>query len=164
MGMQHFVRDINRLYRRETSLHELDFDPAGFEWIDANDNENCVFSFMRRGTDAHDFMVVVMGFTPVPREGYRIGVPEPGLYVEVLNSDADVYGGSNVGNHGAVYTEPLPAHGHPQSLQPHGSAAGDVVPEVAAGLVAPIRHFVPRKRRLAVAAAVPYAGRARIGL
>ena len=116
-GLQHFVRDLNHFYKREGSLHELDFDPSGFQWIDANDNENCVFSFMRRGRDPNDFMVVVLGFTPLPREGYRIGVPEPGLYVEVLNSDADVYGGSNMGNHGAVHTEPLPAHGYPQSLR-----------------------------------------------
>ena len=72
---------------------------------------------MRRARDANDFMVVVLSFTPVPREGYRIGVPEPGLYVEMLNSDADVYGGSNVGNHGAAHTEPLAAHGHAQSLR-----------------------------------------------
>jgi 1,4-alpha-glucan branching enzyme len=116
-GLQHFVRDLNHLYRREPSLHELDFDPAGFQWIDANDNENSVFTFMRRGKDHHDFTVVVMGFTPLPREGYRIGVPEPGLYLEVLNTDADAYGGSNVGNNGAVRTEPLPAHGYPQSLR-----------------------------------------------
>jgi 1,4-alpha-glucan branching enzyme len=112
-----FVRDLNALYRREPSLYELDFDPAGFQWIDANDNENSVFAFLRRARDPHDFLVCVLNFTPVPREGYRIGVPEPGLYRELLNSDAASYGGGNVGNQGAVTTEPLHAHGHAQSLR-----------------------------------------------
>jgi 1,4-alpha-glucan branching enzyme len=116
-GLQQFVRDLNALYRREPSLHQCDFDPAGFEWIDANDNENCVFSFMRRAKDASDFIVVALNFTPVPREGYRIGVPAAGMYAELLNSDAGPYGGSNVGNQGAAYTEPLAAHGHAQSLR-----------------------------------------------
>ena len=71
---------------------------------------------MRRA-HAGDFVVVVVNFTPVPREGYRIGVPSPGPYIELVNSDADVYGGSNVGNGGVVFTEPIPSHGHEQSLR-----------------------------------------------
>jgi 1,4-alpha-glucan branching enzyme len=116
-GILRFVRDLNALYRREPPLHELDFDPAGFQWIDCNDNENSVFSFIRRSRAASDLMVVVVNFTPVPREGYRIGVPKPGTYGEVLNSDAEAYGGGNTGNAGAVATEAIPSHGHEQSLR-----------------------------------------------
>ena len=82
----------------------------------ANDNENSVFSFVRVGRDGHELIVVVLNFTPVVRIGYRIGVPHPGTYVEVLNSDADAYGGSNVGNAGVVTAEPFQAHGRAQSL------------------------------------------------
>ena len=116
-GLQRFVRDLHALYRREPPLHEVDFDPAGFHWIDCNDNENSVFSFFRRARSPHDIVVVVLNFTPVPREGYRIGVPFEGTYLELLNSDAEVYGGSNMGNGGAVTTEPVSAHGHAQSLR-----------------------------------------------
>jgi 1,4-alpha-glucan branching enzyme len=110
------VRDLNRLYAQERPLHEVDFDPVGFQWIDCNDNENSVISFVRRDRAGHG-IVVVVNFTPVPRQDYRIGVPEPGVYRELLNSDADVYGGSNMGNGGSVETEPTPAHGCAQSLR-----------------------------------------------
>jgi 1,4-alpha-glucan branching enzyme len=116
-GIQRFVRDLNEVYRREPPLHELDHDPAGFEWIDCNDNENSVFSFVRRGRSAADAVVVVVNFTPVPRMGYRIGVPAAGIYRELLNSDAEIYGGTNTGNAGAVESEPVPSHGHAQSLR-----------------------------------------------
>jgi 1,4-alpha-glucan branching enzyme len=116
-GLRRFVADLHRIYRNEPPLHEVDFDPSGFLWIDCNDNENSVFSLFRRGRDPHDVIVVVLNFTPVPREGYRVGVPFPGTYLEILNSDAEVYGGSNTGNGGAVQTEPLAAHGHAQSLR-----------------------------------------------
>jgi 1,4-alpha-glucan branching enzyme len=116
-GIRRFVRDLNDIYRREPPLHELDHDPAGFAWIDCNDNENSVFSFVRRGRSPADALVVVVNFTPVPRMGYRIGVPAPGVYRELLNSDAEIYGGTNTGNAGIVSTEPVPAHGHPQSLR-----------------------------------------------
>ena len=76
--------------------------PVGFRWIDCNDNENSVISFVRYARDRRDFVVMVLNFTPVPRHGYRIGVPEPGWYAELLNSDAAIYGGSNVGNGGGV--------------------------------------------------------------
>ena len=98
-------------------MHQADFDPAGFRWIDCNDNENSVVSILRFARDPGDFVVMVFNFTPVPRSAYRIGVPEPGSYVELLNSDAGIYGGSNVGNGGAVQTEPIPAHGFDQSMQ-----------------------------------------------
>jgi 1,4-alpha-glucan branching enzyme len=116
-GIRRFVGDLHEVYRREPPLSEVDFDPAGFQWIDCNDNENSVFSFFRRARDVRDVIVVVLNFTPVPRAGYRIGVPFEGIYLEVLNSDAEIYGGSNMGNAGAVRTEPLAAHGHPQSLR-----------------------------------------------
>jgi 1,4-alpha-glucan branching enzyme len=116
-GLQRFVRDLNELYTRERALHEVDFEPAGFEWIDCNDHESSVISLIRRAKDPRDFVVVVLNFTPVVREGYRIGVPEPGFYRELINSDAIWYAGGNVGNQGGVYTEPVAAHGHAQSLR-----------------------------------------------
>jgi 1,4-alpha-glucan branching enzyme len=115
-GIRALVSDLNALYRREPALHQVDFDPAGFQWIDCNDNENSVVSFLRRARDARDYVVVVVNFTPVPRERYTVGVPEPGVYRELLNTDSEVYGGSNAGNGGRVTTEPTPAHGHGQCL------------------------------------------------
>jgi 1,4-alpha-glucan branching enzyme len=117
LGVSRFVRDLNRLYQREPALFQCDFNSVGFQWIDANDNENSVFSFMRLGRDGHEVIVVVLNFTPIVRKGYRVGVPHHGTYVEVLNSDAEAYGGSNVGNHGAVAAEPFEAHGRAQSVQ-----------------------------------------------
>jgi 1,4-alpha-glucan branching enzyme len=116
-GLQRYVRDLNRIYRERPALHEVDFDPSGFRWIDCNDNENSVVSFIRLGKDRSAFAVMVLNFTPVPRLGYQVGVPEPGVYREVLNSDAEVYGGSNVGNAGQVVAVPVEAHGHPWSLR-----------------------------------------------
>ncbi len=115
-GLRQWVRDLNRTYQREASLHEVDFEPAGVNWIDCNDNENSVISMIRRARDHADFTVMVTNFTPVARPGYRIGVPEDGWYAELLNSDAGMYGGSDVGNGGGVQSEPLPAHGYDQSL------------------------------------------------
>ena len=94
----------------------MDFDGSGFSWIDCNDNENSVVSMIRRARDPHDFTVMLANFTPVPRPGYRIGVPEGGWYRELLNSDGAMYGGSNVGNGGGVHAEPIAAHGFEQSL------------------------------------------------
>ena len=115
-GVRLLVRDLNHLYQREPSLHEIDFDPAGFQWIDANDHENSVISFIRRARRHEDFTIMVVNFTPVPRHGYRVGVPQPGWYAELLNTDAAMYGGSNMGNGGGVNAEPVPSHGHPWSL------------------------------------------------
>jgi 1,4-alpha-glucan branching enzyme len=116
-GLQSFVRDLNRAYTSERALHELDFEPAGFQWIDCNDNENSVVSFIRRSADGQEFVVAALNFAPVVRDGYRIGVPADGAYTEMINSDAELYGGSNVGNGGTVFTEPIPSHGHPHSLR-----------------------------------------------
>jgi len=116
-GIQRFVRDLNATYRREPPLHQVDFDPSGFQWIDCNDNENSVFTLIRRSRDARDIIIVVLNFTPVPREGYRVGVPLAGTYRELLNSDAEIYGGGNLGNAGAVETEGIQCHGQRQSLR-----------------------------------------------
>jgi len=115
-GIQRWVRDLNRLYRSEPALHELDCQPGGFEWIDPDDRESSVLSFLRRSRGGRQ-VAVVCNFTPVPRQGYRVGVPEPGRWEEVLNSDAREYGGSGWGNFGGVQAEPLPRHGRPYSLQ-----------------------------------------------
>ena len=110
------MQDLNRLYQREPSLHEVDFDDAGFSWIDCSDHENSVISMVRRAKNPLDFTVIAVNFTPVPRPAYRIGVPEGGWYRELLNSDAAAYGGGNLGNGGGVRTETIAAHGHRQSL------------------------------------------------
>ena len=115
-GVQRLVRDLNRLYRATPALHERDFEPEGFEWIDGNDRQHSVISFIRRARDGADFVIVVCNFTPVPRHGYRIGAPAPGPYRELLNSDAGCYGGSGLGNRGRVVAEDVPCHGRPQSL------------------------------------------------
>ena len=115
-GMQKLVRDLNGLYRGVPALHELDCDPAGFEWIDCTDWEKSVITYLRKGRSPEDVAVVVCNFTPVVREEYRIGVPFGGVYRERLNSDAGVYGGSNVGNAGAVMATETACHGRPYSL------------------------------------------------
>jgi len=115
-GLHRFVKDLNHLFQNEAALHEDDFTPAGFTWIDASDNENSVLAFMRNAKHSDEFIVVVSNFTPVPRGGYRIGVPKPGYYREILNSDAAAYWGSNVGNNGGQEAAPEPWHGHPYSL------------------------------------------------
>ena len=115
-GLQRFVEDLNRLYRQEPALFELDFESAGFQWIDCNDHESSVLTFIRRAVDPSDLVVVVVNWTPVVRPGYRVGVPAAGRYAELLNSDSEIYGGGNVGNQGGLDTEPVPAHGHAQSL------------------------------------------------
>ncbi len=115
-GLQRWVSDLNRLCRREAALHELDFVPDGFSWIDANDSDNSVLSFLRRGASDDGLILFVGNFTPVPRHGHRVGVPRDGRWREVLNGDALEYGGSGVGNAGGFEADPIPCHGHPYSL------------------------------------------------
>jgi 1,4-alpha-glucan branching enzyme len=115
-GLQRAVADLNALVRREPALHELDFDGAGFEWIDCHNWQDSVLAFVRRAGDPDDFLVVCCNFTPVPRTGYRLGVPRGGLYDEVFNGDSAFYGGANVGNGGAIAAEPVPHHGRGHSL------------------------------------------------
>jgi 1,4-alpha-glucan branching enzyme len=116
-ALRRYVQDLNWHYHAEPSLYQCDFDPSGFRWIDCNDNENSVISIVRFARDSADYVVMVFNFTPVPRAQYRIGVPEPGWYAEVLNSDASLYGGSNVGNGGGVQSEAVAAHGFDHSLR-----------------------------------------------
>ena len=115
-GVQALVRDLNRLYRDEPALHALDHDAAGFQWMDCNDADQSVISFCRFPAAGGDPILCVANFTPVPRHGYRVGVPRPGHWVEVLNTDAARYGGTDVGSGGGVWAEPVPAHGQPCSL------------------------------------------------
>ena len=116
-GIRRLVRDLAARYRERPALHELDCDPAGFEWVDASDTAASVLSFLRKaGSPDAPPVLVVCNFTPVPREGYRVGVPTGGTWRELLNTDAEVYGGSGWGNLGGVVAEPEPAHGRPFSL------------------------------------------------
>jgi 1,4-alpha-glucan branching enzyme len=115
-GIQRLIADLNKLYAAEPALHEVDFDWHGFEWLDCNDADNSVFSFMRRGKNPQDLLVVVLNATPVVRPGYRIGVPQPGFYQEVLNTDSATYGGSNAGNMGGAQSAPMPQMGRPHSI------------------------------------------------
>ena len=115
-GVQRLISDLNRVYTSEPALHQIDFEWHGFEWIDANDADNSVLSFIRRGKNTEHLIVVVLNATPVVREGYRLGVPQPGYYRELLNTDASIYGGSNVGNAGGQQASDQPAQGHFHSL------------------------------------------------
>ncbi len=115
-GLQRYVRDLNRLYREEPALHEVDFDWTGFQWIDFTDQDNSVIAFLRKAREPQNVIVCIGNFTPIPRREYRIGVPRPGWYREMLNSDAAAYGGGNLGNGGGVMAEPVPWHGFSHSL------------------------------------------------
>ncbi len=115
-GLQRFVADLNRVYRENPPLHQVDFDWRGFQWLEAHDNENSVFAFLRCAANEDDVVAVVANFTPVSRQGYRVGVPSGGRWVEILNSDAAAYGGSNVGNGGEVMAQALPWSGQPFSV------------------------------------------------
>jgi 1,4-alpha-glucan branching enzyme len=115
-GVHDLVRDLNGLYRRQPALHEGDCQPGGFAWIDCGDRFNSVLTLLRRASDPRDVVVTAFNFTALPRHGYRVGVPTPGIYAELLNTDSTHYGGRNLGNTGRVKTEAIPAHGFPQSL------------------------------------------------
>ncbi|NCP82328.1 MAG: 1,4-alpha-glucan branching protein GlgB [Rhodoferax sp.] len=116
-GVQRLVRDLNTLYRATPALYQQDFVPQGFEWIDHSDAAHSVLGFVRHGLDARTFTLVVCHFTPQVQAGYRLGVPQPGGYREVLNTDSTYYGGSNVGTpFGMAQAEPIPWHGQPYSI------------------------------------------------
>jgi 1,4-alpha-glucan branching enzyme len=115
-GVQNLVKDLNHLMAAEPALHAVDFDWRGFEWIDCNDGDNSVLSFLRNGKSPDDVMVVVLNATPVVREGYFVGVPRAGFYKEVLNTDAAHYGGGNVGNAGGQNAAKDSRQGRPYSL------------------------------------------------
>jgi 1,4-alpha-glucan branching enzyme len=115
-GVQNLVRDLNHVYRNISALHELDCEVQGFEWVDANDSVDSVLAFARRNR-AGRWAVVVSNFTPVVRSGYRLGVPAAGHYVERINTDAEIYGGGNVGNGGGIDSVPIAWHGRQNSVE-----------------------------------------------
>jgi 1,4-alpha-glucan branching enzyme len=116
-NLQRWVKDLNGLYRNEPALHELDFDPEGFEWIDCSDTQHSIFSHMRKGRASEDIIIVTCNFTPVPRLNYHVGAPRGGYWRELLNSDAKEYGGSGYGNLGGIEASLRPFHGRPYSLK-----------------------------------------------
>jgi 1,4-alpha-glucan branching enzyme len=116
-GIVRWVRDLNALHRAEPALHALDADPRGFEWLDASDAEGGTLCFLRRGNGEGDLVVVALNLTPMLHERFRVGLPAAGVWREVLNSDAQVYGGSGTGNLGRVQADPIAWHDRPQSAQ-----------------------------------------------
>ena len=115
-GMQKLIGDLNRLYRNTPALHVHDTEPRGFDWVDTSDTEASIIAFLRLGDEGDALALVICNFTPVPREGYRVGVPRGGRWVERINTDSTDYGGSGMGNLGAVHTDGVPCHEHPYSL------------------------------------------------
>jgi len=115
-GVQRLIDDLNRLYCKEQALHQVDFHYSGFEWIDFHDASNSVISFERKAADARERVIVVLNFTPIPRDNYRVGVPEKSAYSELLNSDSQFYGGGNIGNIGMIESVDVAMHGRPYSL------------------------------------------------
>jgi 1,4-alpha-glucan branching enzyme len=115
-GLQRWVEELNRLYRGEPALHELDFSHEGFEWIDCNDSQHSILSLIRKRRSTEEAVIVVCNFTPMPRFNYRVGAPWRGYWREILNGDAKEYGGSGHGNMGGVEASPISCHGRPYSL------------------------------------------------
>jgi 1,4-alpha-glucan branching enzyme len=115
-GISRLVADLNRLYRSQVALHDLDFSSEGFEWIDCHDSSQLVISYIRKDSSGKEIVAAILNFTPIPRTGYRMGVPLPGFYREAINSDAEAYGGGNVGNKGGVASEPVSWMGRPHSI------------------------------------------------
>jgi len=115
-GIQRLVKDLNKILKENPPLYELDCSPEGFEWVDFHDWEKSIISFIRKDSGGNK-VLVVCNFTPVPRYNYRIGVPEGGLWKEILNTDAKEYWGSGMGNMGGKKADPVPFHGRPYSLE-----------------------------------------------
>ncbi len=115
-GLANFTRELNKLYRSQPAMYEQDYSFQGFEWVDFRDQDSTVVSFVRRAVDPEDEILFVFNFTPVVRPDYRLGVPRPGFWREILNSDSDYFAGSNVGLGGGIDSEPVSAHGRPHSL------------------------------------------------
>jgi 1,4-alpha-glucan branching enzyme len=116
-GMRRLVRDLNHVYRDTEALWDVDFEPSGFAWLEPNDAENNVVSFLRRSEDGRQVLVAACNLSPVPRHGYRMGLPQGGRWREAVNTDAEVYGGSGMGNYGGVDAETVPWHGQPYSAE-----------------------------------------------
>jgi 1,4-alpha-glucan branching enzyme len=114
--LKDWVKDLNHFYKSQPALYEVDFDSNGFRWIEANDTDASTYSYIRYAKDKSDYLIIIMNFTPVVREHYQLGVPEAGFYKEMLNSDSEIYGGSNVGNIGGVQSHDLAKHGLPHSV------------------------------------------------
>jgi 1,4-alpha-glucan branching enzyme len=114
-GVQTLVRDLNRIYRETPALHQRDCEPEGFRWIIGDDAAQSVFAWVRNGDSGAKPIVVIVNMTPVPRHGYRVGLPAAGRWIEILNTDATAYGGSGLGNGGEVYALNEQAHGEPAS-------------------------------------------------
>ena len=114
--IQNYSRALNKFYLENKSLWQVDFDWNGFQWIDCNDNDNSVISFIRKAEDSADYLIAVCNFTPEVRKNYRIGVPDKGAYVEVFNSDSEEFGGSGVKNSDKLLTEDFPWHNRNQSI------------------------------------------------
>jgi 1,4-alpha-glucan branching enzyme len=114
--LQALVRELNRLYRASPALYQVDFNYQGFEWVDFHDWESSVIAFLRRGEDPADAILICCNFTPVARYKYEFGVPEAGFYEEILNTDSELFGGSNIGNGGLVSSRPIPRHNRPHSI------------------------------------------------
>ena len=155
-GLQKWFRDLNRVYAEERSLWELDHDHSGFSWIDCNDHEHSVIALTRRAADERDFTVAIVNFTPVPRRDYRVGVPAGGAYLELLNSDASLYGGSNIGNQGRVESEARPSHGYAHSITVTVPPLGFVSPSLGCQ-VSCIRPEVSGRRAIELSSLSPRA-------
>jgi 1,4-alpha-glucan branching enzyme len=110
------VRALNAFYRSNPAIYEVDFHHTGFEWVDFHDVDSSIIAFLRRAKDPEDFLLICCNFTPVPRTNYRFGVPAEGFYEEVLNTDSEAFGGSNMGNCGGVASLPRPCHGRDHSI------------------------------------------------
>ncbi|MEM9227608.1 MAG: alpha amylase C-terminal domain-containing protein, partial [Verrucomicrobiota bacterium] len=115
-GVQRIVRDLNHFYQQNPSLAQFDNDPQGFQWINGGDSENSALSFLRLGKTPQETFAVVANLTPVPRIGYRIGIPQAGYWKELINTNADVYGGTGAGLSGGVVSDPIPWDGREHSL------------------------------------------------
>jgi 1,4-alpha-glucan branching enzyme len=142
-GVSRWLEDLNRVYREEPALHELDCDPQGFEWIDPHASDESVLSWIRKGRSGTEALLFVCNYTPVPRGPYRVGVPWGGRWRELLNSDAREYEGSGVGNGGGVDAEEVEAHGRPCSVNLSLPPLGVVVLKG----VAPVSPAAPRGKR-----------------
>jgi 1,4-alpha-glucan branching enzyme len=116
-GLQTLVRELNRLYRSEPAMYQIDFHHTGFEWVDFHDADGAVIAFLRRPEHGNGFLMFCCNFTPVPREKYRFGVPQKGFYQEIFNTDAEMFGGSNMGNGGLVSSVETPSHNRPHSIE-----------------------------------------------
>jgi 1,4-alpha-glucan branching enzyme len=114
--LQLFVQELNRFYRAHPALYEVDFHYSGFEWVDFRDAENSIIAFTRRAESAAESLMFCCNFTPMVRSGYDFGVPSEGFYQELFNSDAEIFGGSNLGNAGGVMAKPVPRHGRKYSV------------------------------------------------